>query len=62
VLDGDGPPTQGTREAAARLSAELTARLGEFKTLIDKDLADLNRQAKALDLPHVIVPPVKEKS
>jgi hypothetical protein len=62
VLEGDGPPTQGTREAAARLSTELTARLGEFKTLIDKDLADLNRQAKALDLPHVIVPPVKEKS
>ena len=59
VLDGDGPPTQGMREAATRLSGELADRLKEFQDLIDKDLAELNRQAKALDLPHVIVPPVK---
>ena len=52
VLEGDGPPTQGMREAAARLSAELSGLLGDFQSLIDKDLAELNRQAKALDLPH----------
>jgi len=60
VLDGDGPPTQGMREAAARLGAELADRLHEFQALIDTDLAELNRQAKALDLPHIIVPPVKQ--
>jgi len=32
----------------------------EFQALIDKDLAELNRQAKALDLPHIIVPSVKQ--
>jgi photosystem II stability/assembly factor-like uncharacterized protein len=62
VLEGDGPPTQGMREAATRLSGELGSRLGELKNLIDKDLAELNRQAKSLDLPHIIVPPVKEKT
>ena len=61
VLEGDGPPTQGMREAATRLSAELTTRLGEFQTLHDKDLAELNRQAKALDMPHILVPAIKEK-
>ena len=30
-----------------------------FRPCIDKDLAELNRQAKALDMPHIIVPPVK---
>ena len=60
ILDGDGPPTQGMREAAARLGTELGDRLKEFQALIDKDLAELNRQAKTLDLPHIIVPPVKQ--
>jgi photosystem II stability/assembly factor-like uncharacterized protein len=60
LLEGDGQPTQGMREAADRLGAELAARLDDFKGLLDKDLAELNRQAKALDLPHVIVPPVKK--
>jgi len=60
VLDGEGPPTQGMREAAAWLGAELADRLKEFQALIEKDLAELNRQAKALDLPHIIVPPVKQ--
>ncbi len=61
LLEGDGPPTQGMREAVTRLNAELKTRLDELKNLLDKDLAELNRQAKALDLPHVIVPPLKEK-
>lgn len=59
MLDGDGPPTQGVKEAADRLGAELAERLKEFQALIDKDLAGLNNQAKTLDLPHIIVPPVK---
>ncbi len=60
VLEGDGPPTQGMREAAARLRSELDSKLAELKRLIDRDLAELNRQAKSLDLPHILVPPVKE--
>jgi photosystem II stability/assembly factor-like uncharacterized protein len=59
VLEGDGAPTQGTREAATRLGGELAQRLGELQTLIEKDLGELNRQAKALDLPHIFVPPIK---
>lgn len=60
VLEGDGPPTQGMREAATRLGTELADRLREFQALIDKDLAELNRQPRSLDLPHIIVPPVKQ--
>jgi photosystem II stability/assembly factor-like uncharacterized protein len=61
VLEGDGPPTHGMRDGAARLNAELTRLLGDFQSLIDKDLAELNRQAKALDMPHILVPATKEK-
>jgi hypothetical protein len=61
VLEGDGPPTRGMRDAAARLNAELTRLLGDLQSLVDKDLAELNRQAKALDMPHILVPAIKEK-
>jgi hypothetical protein len=59
VLEGDGPPTQGMREAAVRLSGQLGKLQEEFQTLVDKDLAALNQQAKSLDLPHVLVPASK---
>ena len=42
------------------LSGELNTRLSEYQAILDKDLAELNRQAKALDLPHIIVPPIKK--
>jgi hypothetical protein len=61
VLEGDGAPTQGMRDAVLRLSGELAKLLGEFQSLIDKDLGDLNRQARSLELPHIIVPAVKSK-
>jgi hypothetical protein len=61
VLEGDGPPTRGMRDAAARLGAELARLLSDFQTLIDKDLAELNRQAKAIDMPHILVPAIKDK-
>ncbi len=47
------------REAAARMGAELADRLKDFQTLVDKDLAELNQQARTLNLPHILVPPVK---
>src|SRR5262249_31120411 len=56
VLEGDGPPTQGMRESAARFHDELSKLLDSFQGLLEKDLADLNRQARSLELPHVIVP------
>ncbi|HZW29813.1 MAG TPA: hypothetical protein VFF52_03845 [Isosphaeraceae bacterium] len=61
VLEGDGPPTQGMRESAARLHQELSRLLDNFQSLVAKDLAELNRQARSLERPHVIVPPVKER-
>jgi photosystem II stability/assembly factor-like uncharacterized protein len=59
VKDGDGPPTQGMREVYAELSAELGRLTSEFQALVGGDLARLNDRAKQLDLPTVIVPPVK---
>ena len=61
ILEGDGPPTQGMREAAGQLSGQLGKLLDEFQALIDKDLAALNQQAKSLDLPHILVPAVKSQ-
>ena len=52
---------QGMREAAGQLSGQLGKLLDEFQALIDKDLADLNQQAKSLDLPHILVPAVKSQ-
>jgi hypothetical protein len=59
VLEGDGPPTQGMRDAAGRLHEQLSKLAAEFQGLIDKELTDLNRQAKSIELPHIYVPPIK---
>ena len=59
VKEGDGPPTQGTRQVYAELAAELDKLAADFHTLTTGDLAKLNAKAKELDLPVVIVPPVK---
>jgi photosystem II stability/assembly factor-like uncharacterized protein len=56
VLEGDGPPTQGMRESFGQLHGELSKLLDSFQSLLEKELADLNRQARSLELPHVIVP------
>jgi hypothetical protein len=61
VLEGDGPPTQGMRESFGRYHDELSKLLDGFRGLLEKDLAELNRQARSLELPYVIVPePRKE--
>ena len=59
VKEGDGPPTQGMTQVYAELAAELGKLTGEFQALTTGDLAKLNAKAKELDLPVVIVPPVK---
>ena len=59
VKEGDGPPTEGMKQVYAELSVELGKLTGDFRSLTDGDLAKLNAKAKELDLPVVIVPPVK---
>jgi photosystem II stability/assembly factor-like uncharacterized protein len=59
VKEGDGPPTQGMRQVYTEQAAELAKLAGEFQALTAGDLATLNAKAKELDLPIVIVPPVK---
>jgi hypothetical protein len=62
VKDGDGPPTQGMSSVYAILAAELEKLVGEFQGIVGGDLAKLNEQAKSLEMPTVIVPPVKPAS
>lgn len=52
----DGAPTQGMREVAKELTAELDRLEGEWKGLVDADLAALARQARELNLGDVVVP------
>jgi photosystem II stability/assembly factor-like uncharacterized protein len=59
VKEGDGPPTQGMEKVYTDVSAELGKLTDEFRSLTEGDLAKLNVRAKELDLPVVIVPPVK---
>jgi hypothetical protein len=59
LLEADGPPTQGVREVYAAQSARLKELLDEFQALTNGDLAALNSEAKKLELPITIVPPVK---
>jgi hypothetical protein len=59
ALEGDGPPTQGVRESFDQLHGELSRLLDGFQGLLNKELSNLNRQARSLDLPHVIIPAVK---
>jgi photosystem II stability/assembly factor-like uncharacterized protein len=52
----DGAPTQGMREVATELTAELDRLEREWKSLVDADLAALARQARELNLGDVVVP------
>lgn len=53
VKDSDGVPTQGMREVYAGLSAELAQYRGEMKSLVETDLAAINKTAKDMDLPYI---------
>ncbi|HND22354.1 MAG TPA: hypothetical protein PLB18_23485, partial [Acidobacteriota bacterium] len=53
VKDSDGVPTQGMREVYAGLSVELAQYRSEMKSLVDTDLAAINKMAKDLDLPYI---------
>jgi photosystem II stability/assembly factor-like uncharacterized protein len=56
--DSDGAPTQGMKEVYADQNQALQDAEAEYKGLLTHDLAALNDQAKKVDAPVVIVPPV----
>ena len=51
---GEGAPTQGVREVAQELAAKLTELEGQLAELKSGDLAELEREARALNLPRVL--------
>ncbi|MFP5287400.1 MAG: WD40/YVTN/BNR-like repeat-containing protein, partial [Thermoanaerobaculia bacterium] len=53
---GDGPPTQGMKNVYAAAKKDLDALDAEWKALIAGDLAALEEQAEALDMPEIYVP------
>ena len=56
VKTGDGPPTQGMKNVFATVKADLDRPEAEWKALIASDLAALEEQAEALDMPEIYVP------
>jgi photosystem II stability/assembly factor-like uncharacterized protein len=61
ILSGDGPPPQGWRDVYEEQTLLLKKYELEWKLLLADDLAKLNEQAKKLDIPGVIVPPLEAK-
>ena len=55
--DHDGPPTQGMREVAAELDAELVAATATLEGLLSEGLAMLEELAREKELPYVMRPP-----
>ncbi len=47
--EGDGAPTQGMREVYAEERRELEGLLGEWKALVDVDVAELNKKAREVE-------------
>jgi hypothetical protein len=56
MKDSDGAPTQGIREMFDEQSELLRKYQEEWQTLVKKELAALNEQAKKLDVPVILVP------
>jgi photosystem II stability/assembly factor-like uncharacterized protein len=59
LLDSDGAPTQGVREVLAEQAAELNKLEKDFEAIVNGDVAQLNQEAKSLDIPGVLVPKTK---
>ena len=60
AIYGDGAPTQGVREVDAELQAKLAELEGKLAELKSGDLAELDRETRALNLPRVILKPAIE--
>jgi photosystem II stability/assembly factor-like uncharacterized protein len=54
VNEGDGPPTQGMKEVFATYHDELTRLAADVRSLIDKDVAELNQTANNAGLGYVV--------
>ena len=52
----DEPITQGMREVFAEEVKNFGTYRSEWQGTISRDLESWNKQAKALDVPHVLVP------
>ena len=52
--EGDGPPTQGMKEVFATYHAELTRITSEVRSLIEKDVAELNAAASKAGLAYIV--------
>jgi photosystem II stability/assembly factor-like uncharacterized protein len=61
IQSGDGPPPQGWREVYEEQALLLKKYELEWKLLVAEDLTKLNEEAKKLDIPGVIVPPLEAK-
>ncbi|MEZ5332735.1 MAG: glycosyl hydrolase [Thermoanaerobaculia bacterium] len=55
-LESDGPPTEGMREVAAGYRERLARLRDELDRALTVDLAELEAQARALDLGSVLLP------
>ena len=60
LTDADGAPTKAQKELADELGKELTVLAGQFDSIVKKDLAKLNEDAKELGVPELYVPPAKK--
>jgi hypothetical protein len=56
VKDSDGAITQGMREVYHEQKKELERLLREEAKLVNTELSRLNDEARAIGVPHVIVP------
>ena len=61
VNEADGAPTEGMRRVAEELRGRLAAREDEIRTLLEQDVAALNRKAAELDVPYVVVPEAADR-
>ena len=52
---GEGAPTQGMRDVAVELAAKLAVLEGELAELKGGELAELEREARAMNLPRVLL-------
>jgi photosystem II stability/assembly factor-like uncharacterized protein len=60
IGDSDGPITEGMREMVVEHIKTLERLSGQWRELVMGELASLNRQATALELPTIFVAPEKD--
>lgn len=56
ILQGDGAPTQGTRDVYRQLRGELKQLLSEWEKIVKEDLPKLNNLARKQNWPIVVLP------